>query len=202
MEYPVDGRCKNCGAALPQMMHGTCTCDFCGTEYTASASNRTEVNSRRDEGKAIALCQKSDVAYSKKSIGESISYLEEALGYDVENYMIWNKLGRSYRVAGNLEKARECYQKALSLKPGAIDVIANIGVLEVACKNYLSACQYCKQAYEAGGTTPADNATYAANYALTIAKTGDKKEALKVLEIARKRGYKNYATLKRMIKQG
>lgn len=89
----------------------------------------------------------------------------------------------------------------MALKPNAVDVIANLGVLEVSCNNYQLAYQYCKQAYEAGAATPADNAVYAANYALTVAKLGNKKEALQLLEIARKRGYGNYSTLKKMIKQ-
>ena len=201
MEYPNGGKCTNCGAALPKMMYGTCVCDFCETEYTAPLREQSTANANKEAGKAIALVEKSDVAYNRNSIGEAISYLEEALEYDASNYLIWNKLGRAYRLSGNLDKARECYQKALTLKPGAIEVIANLGVLEVSCNNYQEAYQYFKQSYEAGGTSPAVKATEAANYALTIAKMGNKKEALQVLEIARKRGYGNYSTLKRMIKQ-
>ncbi len=201
MEYPNDGKCRNCGAALPQILSGICVCDFCETEYTKSVAPQSTGNSNVDAGKAISLVEKADVAYGQNRISEAVSLLDEALKYDPTNYVIWNKLGRAHRLTNNLDRARECYQKALSLKPNAIDVIANLGVLEIFCNNYQLAYQYCKQAYEAGGATQADNALYAANYALTVAKLGNKKEALQLLEIARKRGYGNYATLKKMIKQ-
>lgn len=201
MEYPSNGRCRNCGAALPQMLHGICMCDFCETEYTKAITAQETKNTNFDTGKAISLIEKSDAAYEKNRIGEAISFLDEALKYDPANYMIWNKMGRTHRLANNLDRARECYQKALSIKPDAIEVIANLGVLEVSCNNYQLAYEYCKRAYEAGGATPSVNAVYVANYALTVAKIGNKKEALQLLEVARKRGYGNYTTLKRMIKQ-
>jgi tetratricopeptide (TPR) repeat protein len=183
-------------AQPPEMFHMTGKC-----EYYGSVIRGEESSANFDVVKAIALCEKADAAYNRNSIGKAISYLEEALRYDADNYIVWNKLGRAYRALSYLDEARKCYQKALEIKPGAIDVIANIGVLEFSCNNYQLAYQYCKQAFEVGGATRADNAVYAANYAMMIAKIGDKEEALRVLEIARKRGYRNYTTLKRMIRQ-
>ena len=200
MEYPSNGRCRNCGAALPQLMHGACVCDFCATEYSRTSTAQITEISEADTGKAMSLVAKADAAYEKNKIGEAIGLLDEALKYDPSNALIWNRLGRSYRLANNLDRARECYQKALSLKPDAIEVIANLGVLEISCNHYQLAYQYCKRAYEAGAATPSDNAIYAANYAFTVAKTGSRKEALQLLKIARKRGYGNYAALKKMIR--
>lgn len=200
MEYPKDGKCKNCGAMLPQTF-GKCICGFCKTEYVMQMDKPIDAVVEANPGKAILLCEKADSAYEKNRIGEAISYLNEALKYDQSNYAIWTKMGRAHRLANNLVRARECYQRALSIKPNAIEVIANLGVLEISCNNYQLAYKYCKQAYEAGSINPADNAIYAANYALTTAKIGNKKEALKILKIARKRGYENYSTISQIIKE-
>ena len=201
MEYPSDGKCSCCGAALPQMLHETCMCNFCKTEYTRPTTSRASESTGNDAGKAVSLCEQSDLAYAGNRMAEAVNYLEEALKYDRGNYNIWNKLGRAYRQIGNLDRARECYRKALDISPDSIDVIANIGVLEIACNNYQLAYEYCKRAYEAGNAMSPDYALYAANYAFCIAKLGNKKEALKMSKIARKRGYVNYTKLKRMIKQ-
>lgn len=198
MDYPNDGRCKNCGADLPQVLHGKCFCEYCGTEYIKPVGG---VNAESNTGKAMELCEKADIAYAKRSIGEAIGYLDEALRYDPENYMLWTKLGRVYRLANNSDRARECYQKAMSIKPGAVEVIANLGALEMTCNNHQLAYQYCKQAFEIGAKTPYDNAVYAANFALAAAKTGNKREAMRLLDVAKKRGYANCAAIKKMIKQ-
>ena len=200
MEYPSNGRCQNCGAPLLKPVQGICVCDYCGSKYTQSITAQAAANSEFDTGKAISFVVKADAAYEKNRIGDAISYYNEALKYDPSNHIIWNKMGRAYRRANELERARECYKKALSIKPDASEVIGNIGALELACNNYPLAYQYCRRAYEAGALDSGDAAVQAANYALATARIGNKKEALQILEIARKKGYGNYGTLKRMIK--
>ena len=166
-----------------------------------AVSDAKRSSHQKNIDKAIVLMEKADAAYEKKRGEEAIAYLDEALLLDASNHNVWNKLGRAYRLCNNFDRARECYENALNIKPGAIDVIANLGALEIFCKNYKLACQYCKQAFEAGAATPSDNAIYAANYAIALAKLGNMKEAFRVLEIARTRGYSNYAKLKKEIEQ-
>lgn len=216
MEIPKDGRCVNCGAMLEKIpttgdiltVSGQCECAYCGTTYQISAQESVcAVSKSLAPEKAIALSKKADAAYSQGRYSEAIGYLTEALEFNPNDYSLWNLFGRAHRVSGNHDRARSCYQKALNLKPNASDVIANLGALELTCQNYQEAYRHCKQSFEAiyspdGHNVSAnDRAVRAANYALSIAKIGNKREAMRVADLAKKLGYTNYANLKKMIKE-
>lgn len=216
MEFPKDGRCVNCGAMLEAASApggiaaaaGRCECAYCGTIYQKSAqAAASAVSESLAPEKVIALREKALTAHKQGRYSESIGYLTEALEYDPNDYALWNLLGRAHRVSGNHDRARACYQKGLSLKPNSPDIIGNLGALELACGNYQDGYRYCKQAFEAcyspegKNVAPNDRALRAANYALSIAKIGDKREALRVADLAKKLGYANYANLKKMIKE-
>ncbi len=172
--------------------------DNTSTSQKSDVQNGTEYN----PGKAQILCDKADIAYAQSKPGEAISLLNEAIEYDPSNAKIWTKLGRAHRLAGNLDYARDCYQKALKIKPNDIETIGNLGVVEIYSNNYELAYKYCKYAYENGSNVDASiNAMQTANFAVCLAKLGRKKEAMKIAKIAKKRGYKKYDVIKDMIKQ-
>ena len=173
--------------------------DSTPTSQNNNAQNGTEYN----PGKAQLLCEKADIAYAQSKPAEAISLLNEAIQYDPSSAKLWTKLGRAHRLTGNLDYARDCYQKALKIKPDDIETIGNLGVVEIYSNNFELAYRYCKYAYENSSNSldASLKAMHAANFAVCLAKLGRKKEAMQMAKIAKKRGYKKYDVIKDMIKQ-
>ena len=51
----------------------------------------------------------------------------------------WNSLGLVYKDLGDIDKARECFNKAFSLEPEWTDPIVSLGLLEFSLKSYKEA---------------------------------------------------------------
>ena len=57
-----------------------------------------------------------------------IDALRKLVAMDEKDADSWDRLGKALYLAGNYEEAVKCFHKSLELKPGAEEVLANLGV--------------------------------------------------------------------------
>ncbi|MGC2402918.1 MAG: tetratricopeptide repeat protein [Acidobacteriaceae bacterium] len=89
----------------------------------------------------------------------------------------FNNLGAAYLRADNAEQAETAFRRSLALRPGAVDALYNLGALLNARGKYSESKPLLEQAYRQDRSGPV-----AYELAVAMAETGDKKEALKILE--------------------
>ena len=140
----------------------------------------------------------------RSDYGGEARMLSFALKLKPDDTMIWNKLGRAYRAAGFLDKAVSCYEKVLLLDRDDPWAYANLGGVHLVQENYTAASEFYAKAVwlleVANKLNDRDYPTILANYAFTLGKTGDKRQAVKLLKEAEKRGYTNCAYIRKQLK--
>ena len=57
-----------------------------------------------------------------------IDALRKLVAMDDKDADSWDRLGKGLYLAGNTEEAVKCFYKSLELKPGVVEVVANLGV--------------------------------------------------------------------------
>ena len=57
-----------------------------------------------------------------------IDALRKLVAMDEKDADSWDRLGKGLYLAGNYEEAVKCFHKSLELKPGIVEVVANLGV--------------------------------------------------------------------------
>ena len=60
-----------------------------------------------------------------KKFEDAIIFLNRSLNISPENHLIYNNLGNIFREIGNITKATECYEKAISLKNDYVEALNN-----------------------------------------------------------------------------
>ena len=65
--------------------------------------------------------------FSEQQRGE-IDALRKLVAMDDKDADNWDRLGKGLYLAGNTEEAVKCFYKSLELKPGVVEVVANLGV--------------------------------------------------------------------------
>jgi len=81
-------------------------------------------------------------------VSTSIPLICRAIRVCPSNYNYYNSLGTSMKRVGNLKKARQCYEKALRLKPDYPEALYNFGGICYAQKDYDAALRYYQRAIE------------------------------------------------------
>ena len=63
------------------------------------------------------LCKMAENAYDEYSYGVAIQYYKNALKHDINNALLWNKLGICYIEFGLPEKAHNAFKKSINIAP-------------------------------------------------------------------------------------
>ena len=85
---------------------------------------------------------------------DAVPFLERAVQLQTNDWTLYSALGVAYDQSDNHAKARTAYEHALSLKPGAPEVLNNYGVSRMLAGDLDGAQRYLAQAAQAGGTNP------------------------------------------------
>ena len=190
--YPV--RCTACGSSsLKKIRKDEYRCEYCGTVFYTNEQSIGEDHESTDAKVAVLLAEAAAFA-EKKDYNNELQTLIKAKELDPENDFVLLRLGRVYWKLGSLEKAMEYYQIAEELYPNDPTVYNNIG------SNYFKMGQYAKanEQYEKAialieadptSANGEDVAITYGNYAYSLGKLGDRKNAKKYLSLAKEKGY-------------
>ncbi len=162
------------------------------------------VDKEMRDTKVMDLLMDAEKCRQKRDYGTEARLLAFALKLKPDDTMIWNKLGRAYRAAGFLDKAVECYQQVLAISRDDPWAYANLGGVYLVQENYTDACElYAKAVWlldAANKLNDRDYPTILANYAFALGKSGDKRQAARLLKEAEKRGYANGGYIRKQLK--
>ena len=85
-----------------------------GNAYLSMADEyRKSLVARENNGEEI---KSEETEKMKEYFAKTIPYLEKAVSLRPEDDNVWNNLGIAYIQAGNLEKGKECFDKAEELR--------------------------------------------------------------------------------------
>lgn len=178
-------------------------CSFCGSTYTLD-ENEKIVSQCVTDAKVFALYLQAEKFRQANNVFDEIQVLTQAIEADERKAVTWVKLGRAYRAGNAFDKAIECYNKAIELDPGYAVSYSNIGAIYLIKGEYASAKSYYEKALslfskdDMDSPITTDYPTTLANYAVAVAKLGDKKKAAKLINEAEKRGYENAANARKI----
>lgn len=189
--------CEACGGNELKRYGSTFVCEYCGSKYLMDEKDNI-VDKELVETNVISLIEKARVLHEENKYAEELDVLIKAVEMDEDNAGTMVSLGRCYRCLSYPEKALECYKKAIKLNPLEGTSWTNMGVIHILRENYKEAAE----CYEKG-LPLIDKAEYDywlayANYAIVVAKLGDRKKAEKILKEAEARGYKNGDAVRKM----
>ncbi len=120
-----------------------------------------------------------------------LQVLTLALALDPENTMTLVKLGRCYRALGFDTKALEVYRKVISLDPKFGQAYTNIGTVHLLKQNWAEAARYYEQGLPHIDRSISDYWVAYANYAVALARLGNRSQAKAMLQEAERHGYQN-----------
>ncbi len=187
-------RCESCGStSLRKLPTGGYRCEHCGTRFFTEEEKPGKDNGSVDAQVAILLSEAAAFA-EKNDYQNEIQALTKAVELSPENNTALLRLGRAYWQLGSLEKAMEYYRIAEELYPNDPAVYSNIGSNFFKLGHYAEAYAQYEKAVAIINSDPnsasaGDTAVMYANYAYSLGKLGDKKNAVKYLSIAKEKGY-------------
>lgn len=187
-------RCTSCGStSLRKLPTGGYRCEHCGTRLFAEEEKPGKDNGSVDAQVAILLSEAAAFA-EKKDYQNEIQALTKAVELSPENNTALLRLGRAYWQLGSFEKAMEYYRIAEELYPNDPTVYNNIGSTFFKSGHYAEAYEQYGKAIAIINSDPKsacaeDIAVFYGNYAYSLGKLGDKKNARKYLSIAKEKGY-------------
>jgi len=102
---------------------------------TAMASNPNKgftVNQPSTPAPPSSLPVPASIPGGQAKLGEQqrgeIDALRKLVAMDEKDADSWDRLGKGLFLAGNYDEAVKCFHKSLELKPGVVEVVANLGV--------------------------------------------------------------------------
>lgn len=156
------------------------------------------------DARVLSLLSDAEKYRQQKAYGIEAQLLAHALKLKPDDSMIWNKLGRAHRAAGFLDKALECYEKALELNRDDPWAFGNIGAVYIAKEDFAAACEFYAKAVQLADLNNQQNdrdyPVILANYAFAVGKNGDKRQASKLLKEAERLGYTGGAGIRKQLK--
>lgn len=191
-------KCECCGSNQLQK-HGAnaMICSFCGSIYRMDENERVTSKELAD-AKIISLYLDAEKFRQANKYGDEIQILTQALELDEERAVSWVKLGRAYRVCNFHDKALECYERARTIDPQNAQAYTNIGAVYLVQQKYKEAAEYYEKGMALISESDVDYPVVLANYAIVVAKNGDKRKAAKLIKQAEKRGYPNGPAARKM----
>ena len=156
------------------------------------------------DAQLLTLLSDAEKYRQQRAYGIEAQLLAHALKLKPNDPMIWNKLGRAHRAAGFLDKALECYEKALELNQEDPWALGNIGAVYIAKEDFAAACDFYAKAVQLAESQQKQNdrdyPVILANYAFALGKNGDKRQAAKLLKEAEMLGYTGGASIRKQLK--
>ena len=190
--------CECCGSNQLQSHGGnSLICNFCGSIYRIDENERI-LSKEMTDARIMALFVEAEKHRQAKEYGEEIQVLAKALELDENNANVLVKLGRAYRVLNFPGKALEYYERAQSIDPDFPQVYSNTGAVYLVQKDYERAAECYEKALSLISAADVDYPTVLANYAIVLARTGEKRKAAKFMNKAEKLGYQNGAAARKM----
>lgn len=200
---PFSSQCESCGAKMKRLSANHYLCEYCGSEcYTNSDNMRT--SHKNTEKEVLDIFYKAAEFESKDRYWEELQCLLTIVDTASDNALYLVKLGRAYRRNNLYQKALDCYENARQINPEYANIYSNIGAVHILTKQYGQAQFYCQRAVELmnRNRTEYSNDDYAvahSNLAIAVGMLGQKENAKRYLEIAEANGYKNGATVRKMV---
>lgn len=181
--------CSGCGSSsLKKQIDNTFICEFCGSVFVPDSNDNVKSVELID-AEILALFVKADDFRGQDKYSSEIDVLTKALALNEQNVVTWVRLGRAYRNYGNINKALECYKKAIDINPRYAQIYTNIGVIHILNKQYIEAISYLEKSIELYDKNDTDYPTAVANYGIAKALSGDKILGAKLINKAEKEGY-------------
>lgn len=190
-------KCEACGGNDLKRYGSTYICAYCGSKYLLD-ENDNIVDKELVETKVISLTEKARLLHEEKRYAEELDVLIEAVELDENNAGTMVSLGRCYRCLSYPDKAIECYKKAIQLNPNEGTSWTNMGVIHIWRENYKEAAECYEKGLPLIDKAEFDHWLAYANYAIVVAKLGDRKKAEKMIREAEARGYKNGEAVRKM----
>ncbi len=190
-------KCEACGGNDLKRYGSTFMCTYCGSKYLLD-ENDNIVDKQLAEVQVISLVEKARVLHEEKRYAEELDILIKAVELDENNAGTMVSLGRCYRCMSYPEKALECYRKAIELNPLEGTSWTNTGVIHILRENYKEAAECYEKGLPLIDKAEFDYWQAYANYAIVVAKLGDRKKAEKILREAEAHGYKNGEAVRKM----
>ncbi len=187
-------KCTSCGSSsLRKLPAGEYQCEHCGTMLYTDEQDPRKNHETVDAKVAILLSEAAAFA-GKKDYTNELQTLIKAVELAPENNTVLLRLGRAYWQLGSFEKAMEYYRIAEELYPNDPTVYNNIGSTFFKSGHYAEAYEQYGKAIAIINSDPKsacaeDIAVFYGNYAYSLGKLGDKKNARKYLSIAKEKGY-------------
>jgi tetratricopeptide (TPR) repeat protein len=133
---------------------------------------------RRDHPLDPEVCNLLGIAYDRVGDGDkSLEMFKEFARLAPDRPEAFNNLGAAYLRAGNPDQAEAAFRRSLALRPGAVDALYNLGALLNARTKFSESKPLLEQAFRLE-----HSGAVAYELAVAMAGTGDKKDALKLLE--------------------
>lgn len=191
-------KCECCGSNQLQKHGGNAmVCSFCGSIYQMDENEKITSQELAD-AKIISLYLDAEKCRQAKRYGDEIQVLIKALELDEERAVSWVKLGRAYRVCNFHDKALECYRRAEIIEPQNAQTYTNMGAVYLVQQRYQEAAEYYEKGLSLISELDVDYPVVLANYAIVVAKNGNKKKAAKLMNEAERKGYANSAAARKM----
>lgn len=183
--------CESCGSTELKLQNdGSYKCDFCGSRYWLDENDIIQDTDIVDAD-IITLYFEAEKYRQENKYNLEIQVLTKAIECDRNKALTWVKLGRAYRMCDLIDKAIDCYYKAIDLDPLYAQSYTNIGTAYILKKDYAKSVEYFEKGMPLLNCTDGDYPVILANYAIAIALTGNKIKGARLLNKAERQGYQD-----------
>lgn len=190
--------CTSCGASdLNKRVDNLFVCSFCGSVYQLDENENVQ-SKEIVEAKILSLFLKAEKYRLEEKYSYEIQTLTEILSLRDNMATTWVKLGRAYRMCNFVDKAIDCYYKAIAIDPYYAQSYTNLGTIFIIKKKYAQAVDLFEQGIPLLSKNDVDYPVVLANYGIATAKNGDKKKGAELLNEAESRGYPNGKEARKM----
>ncbi len=183
--------CPTCGAhEFARDSEGVVLCRYCRNRILEKDLGGAFLSPEEKQAQVVDLLFKAEKLRSEERHHEELQTLTKAVSMAPDSVPALLKLGRVYRHMGLCSKALECYERARELDPGSGVAYTNTGAVYIVTGEYDRACEWYERGLSIMSRVDPDYPSALANYALALGMNGNKKQAVRYLKKAMKRGDK------------
>jgi tetratricopeptide (TPR) repeat protein len=186
----LDLKCDNCGNRTLKKQGSALVCSFCGSRYEIDESNNV-TNKVLTDAKLMSCYLEAEKNREAGKFVEEFQELTKALEIDPNNASTLVKMGRCCREMGQIDRALECYNQAITIDPTFGVAYTNMGTIYVLQEKYAEAADIYEKGLPQIDKSQSDYWTAYANYALVIGKLGNLTRAASMIDEAEQHGYQN-----------